>query len=80
MSLAALALVVTQLVVAGIPHETDEGTAAHLWQLLMAGQVPLIVWFIFRWLPKGPRQAIPVLAVQFVALVAAAAPVVWLGL
>ena len=80
MSLAALALVVTQLLVAGIPRDADEGSAAHLWQLLMAGQVPLIVWFAVRWLPKGPRQAIPVLAVQFVALVAAAAPVVWLGL
>jgi hypothetical protein len=80
MSMAALALVAGQLLVAGIPRDTDEGTAAHLWQLLMAGQIPLIAWFAFRWLPKGPRQAIPVLAVQLAAVVAAAAPVAWLGL
>lgn len=80
MSLAALALIVTRLLVAGVPRETDEGSAAHLWQLLMTGQVPFIVWFVFRWLPKSPRRAIPVLALQFVALVAAAAPVVWLRL
>ena len=80
MSLAALSLVAGWLLVVGIPHGTDEGATAHLWQLLMAGQVPLIAWFAFRWLPKGPRQAIPVLAVQLVAVVAAAVPVVWLGL
>ena len=80
MSMAALALVAGQLLIAGIPREADEGTAAHLWQLLMVGQLPLIAWFAFRWLPQGPRQAIPVLAVQVAAVVAAAAPVVWLGL
>ena len=80
MSMAALALVAGQLFIAGIPRETDEGTLAHLWQLLMVGQLPLIAWFAYRWLPKGPRQAIPVLATQFVAVVAAAASVVWFGL
>jgi hypothetical protein len=80
MSMVALALVAAQLLIAGIPREADEGTAAHLWQLLMAGQVPLIAWFAFRWLPRGPRQAIPVLAVQLAAIVAAVAPVMWLGL
>jgi hypothetical protein len=80
MSMAALALVAGQLLIAGIPRDADEGAAAHLWQLLMAGQIPLIAWFAFRWLPKGPRQAIPVLAVQLAAVVAAAAPVAWLGL
>jgi hypothetical protein len=80
MSMAALTLVAGQVFIAGIPREADEGTAAHLWQLLMAGQVPLIAWFAFLWLPKGPRQAIPVLAVQLAAAVAAVAPVMWLGL
>jgi hypothetical protein len=80
MSIAALALVAAQLLIAGIPRETDEGTAAHLWQFLMAGQVPFIAWFAFRWLPRGPRQAIPVLAVQLAAVVVAAVPVMWLGL
>jgi hypothetical protein len=80
MSAVALALAVGHVLVAGTAREADEGAAAHLWQLLMAGQVPLIAWFAFRWLPRGPRQAIPVLAVQLAAVVAAAAPVAWLGL
>ena len=80
MSLAALTLVAGQLLIGGIPRESDEGATALLWQLLMAGQLPLVAWFAFRWLPKGPRQAIPVLAVQLVVASAAAAPVVWLGL
>ncbi len=39
MSLAALGLVLTVVSIFGVVHETDEGTAAHLWQLLMAGQL-----------------------------------------
>ena len=80
MSMAALALVAEQLLIADTTRDTDEGAAAHVWQLLMAGQLPLIAWFALRWLPKGPRQAIPVLAVQLAAIVAAAAPIAWLGL
>jgi hypothetical protein len=80
MSFIALALVLGQLLVSDTARQTDEGASAHLWQLLMAGQAPVIAWFAFRWLPKGPRQAIPVLAVQLAAIVVAAAPVAWLGL
>jgi hypothetical protein len=80
MSLAALAVLVGQVLIVGTAREADEGAAAHMWQLLMAGQVPVIAWFAFRWLPKGPRQALPVLAVQLAAVVVAAAPVAWLGL
>ena len=36
----------------GIVHETDEGTAAHLYQLLMAGQVPVIGYFVLRYVPE----------------------------
>ena len=80
MSLAALAVLLGSVLIAGAARETDEGAAAHLWQLLMAGQVPVIAWFVVRWLPKGPRQALVVLAVQVAAIVAAAAPVALLGL
>jgi len=78
--LAALAVLLGSVLIAGAARETDEGAAAHLWQLLMAGQVPVIAWFVVRWLPKGPRQALVVLAVQVAAIVAAAAPVALLGL
>jgi hypothetical protein len=80
MSSLALALVVGHMLLAGGARETDEGTAAHLWQLLMVGQVPVIAWFAIRWIPETPRQAIAVLAVQIVAIALAAAPVALLGL
>jgi hypothetical protein len=64
----------------GTAREPDEGTAAHLWQLLMAGQMPVIAWFAIRWVSKGARQALLVLAVQVAAFTAAAAPVALLGL
>jgi hypothetical protein len=75
MSAAALALVLGQVVVFGVARQPDEGTAAHLWQLLMAGQLLAVAYFAIRWLPRAPRQALQVLAVQLVAMLAALAPV-----
>ena len=80
MSLAALALVIGHVALFGAAREADEGTAAHLWQLLMAGQMPIVAWFAIRWLPREPRQALPVLALQAAAALAALAPVFFLGL
>ena len=80
MSLTALVLVVGHIATVGIARETDEGTAAHLWQLLMVGQMPFISLFAFNWVPRRPRQALQVLALQVAAGVAAAAPVFLLGL
>ena len=75
MSLAALALVLGHLVTAGTAPQADEGAAAHLWQLLMAGQLPVVMYFAARWLPQRPRQALPVLALHLGAALAALAPV-----
>jgi len=75
MSLAALATVVIHVAMFGTARQADEGTAAHLWQLLMALQLPVIAAFAVKWLPLAPRQALLVLGVQFTAMVAAAAPV-----
>src|SRR5947209_20066934 len=41
MSLVALAVVLGHVALFGAAHEADEGTAAHIWQLLMAVQVPI---------------------------------------
>jgi len=79
MSLAALALVISHIATTGVGREADEGTAARLWQLLLAGQIPVIAFFAVKWLPCCPRQAILVLAFQAAAGVAAAAPVLLLG-
>jgi hypothetical protein len=79
MSLAALAVVLGHIAVSGVAREADEGTAAHLWQILMVGQIPVIALFALMWLPRAPRQALLVLAVQAAALIAAAAPVFFLN-
>ncbi len=75
MSTAALLVIAIYVVRFGTARQTDEGTAAHLWQLLMGGQVPIIGYFVIRWLPVDPKRAAPVLALQIVAALAAAFPV-----
>jgi hypothetical protein len=77
MSLAALATVVAYATMFGTARQADEGTAAHIWQLLMAGQVPIVAFFAVKWLPTDPRQALPVLALQMGAALAALFPVWW---
>ena len=75
MSCAALAIVLGHIAMAGVGREADEGTAAHLWQLLMAGQLPVVAFFAIKWLPRSPRPALLVLALQAGAALAALAPV-----
>jgi hypothetical protein len=80
MSLAALTVVLLHIVMFGTAREADEGTAAHIWQLLMAGQLPLVAFFALKWLPRTPGQALQVLALQIAAALAAVAPVFFLNL
>src|SRR6059058_5418982 len=75
MSLTALAIVLVYIIMFGTARQADEGTAAHLWQILMAAQIPIIAFFAIRWLPRTPGPALLVLALQAIAGVAAAAPV-----
>lgn len=75
LSLAALAIVLVHIIISGVALQTDEGTAAHLWQLLMAAQIPIVAFFAIRWLPQNPRSARPILALQATAALAALAPV-----
>jgi hypothetical protein len=77
MSLAALATVIAYATTFGTARQADEGTAAHIWQLLMAGQVPVVAFFAIKWLPAEPRQAAMVLALQVGAALAALFPVWW---
>lgn len=78
MSLAALGMVVVHAAMFGIVHEADEGTAAHIFQLLMAGQIPVVAFFAIKWLPRAPRQALQILALQAGAALAAIASVQFL--
>jgi hypothetical protein len=77
MSVAALATVITYAAMFGVARQADEGTAAHIWQLLMAGQVPVVMFFAVKWLPIEPRQALLVLGLQIGAALAAMFPVWW---
>jgi TonB family protein len=83
MSLAVLVMLCGYLgyaALVGIPREpaADEGPLAHLFQLLMAGQAPIAAFFAVKWLPRAPRQAAGILALQVGAAFAAAAPVLFL--
>ncbi|MDP9205754.1 MAG: hypothetical protein M3P12_09905 [Gemmatimonadota bacterium] len=77
MSFVALATVLLHLARFGVAPQPDEGAAAHLWQLLMAAQIPIIAFFAVKWLPRAPKEALPVLGLQIGAVLAALAPV-WL--
>ena len=80
MSLGGLATLLVSFALFGVVHETDEGTAAHIWQLLMGGQLPIIAFFAIKWLPQAPRAALVVLALQFVAALSSLAPVFYFKL
>jgi hypothetical protein len=75
MSLGALAIVLMFVAMHGTAPQADEGAAAHIWQLLMAAQAPIVLFFAVKWLPQSPRQAVPILGLQVVAALAAMAPV-----
>lgn len=75
MSLGALATVLLFLAWRGPGPQADEGAAAHIWQLLMAAQAPIVLFFAVKWVPQSPRQAVPILALQVAAALAAMAPV-----
>ena len=75
MSLIAVAVVVIRITSHGTAPQTDESTAAHLWQILMVAQVPVIVFFAIKCVPQAPRTAFCVVAVQVAVALAALAPV-----
>ena len=82
MSIAALAIVLGSIAASSgvVVRDADEGAVAHIWQLLMAGQVPILAYFVIRWLPRVPRLTVYVFGLQVAAALAAMAPVYFLGL
>ncbi|MEK7650210.1 MAG: hypothetical protein AAB367_04630 [Patescibacteria group bacterium] len=70
MSGVALTLVLGYLAIFGITEPQaaqDEGTAAHLFQLLLAGQLPIIAFFAIKYLPRDFMGALLVLVLQALA-------------
>jgi hypothetical protein len=80
MSFAAIGLVLVHVAMFGVVREADEGSAAHIFQLLMIVQIPIVAFFAIKWLPRSPKNALLVLALQVVAGLAALAPVFLLKL
>ena len=80
MSLAALSVVLVAIAIGAAKPQPDENAGAHIWQLLMAGQLPLLGWFALRWLTRDFRAALPIFGLQMVAFGAALLPVWLLGL
>jgi triacylglycerol esterase/lipase EstA (alpha/beta hydrolase family) len=80
MSLTALAVVLCHIAVYGTAREADEGATAHIWQILMAGQMPILAFFAIKWFPRAPKQSLCVLAAQAGAALASMAPVFLLNL
>jgi hypothetical protein len=78
MSLTAMALVIGHALIFGITHEADEGTAAHIFQILMVAQVPIVAFFAIKWFPRRPGQTLIVIALQALAGLLAIAAVYWL--
>ena len=71
MSSVAIAIVYGHAAIFGVVHETDEGTPAHIFQLLIALQVPIVAFFAAKWLPHAPKQTILILALQAALIVIA---------
>jgi hypothetical protein len=78
MSLVALGIVLVHFAMFGIVHEADEGAAAHIFQILMVAQLPIVLLFAITWLPRSPRKVLLVLAAQAGAVAAALASVYFL--
>jgi hypothetical protein len=64
MSLVIIAFGVREVMLYGPVRQQDEGIAAHLFQLLLPIEAVLITVYAFAWLPRTPRLAAAVLALQ----------------
>ena len=80
MSLLALAVVIGHIAAVGPARETDEGAAAHVFQLLIAAQAPIIAYVAITGVRRARRQAVAVLVVQLLAVATALTPVWYFGL
>jgi hypothetical protein len=80
MSLVVVGFGLREFATFGPVRQPDETTAAHLFQILMPAQVPIVAFFAVTWLPRAPRQALTVLALQVGAALAIFAVVFMLGL
>lgn len=81
LSLTILAALLTYIGISGPPvRGPDEGVGAHLFQMWLVFEVFMVAFFGVRWLPRAPKQALLVLALQAGAVFAACTPVAFFHL
>lgn len=80
LSFLALLVVTVALVTGSAQGQTDEGAAAHIWQLLMVAQLPLLAVFVATADWKRSSRVVAMLALQALAIGAALAPVAYFRL
>lgn len=80
MSLSAFALVMISVKLLGAHPERDEGAQAHIFQLLIGLQIPLLAFFGFKWLRQDLKTGLSVLGLQIAGIGLALAPVWYFGL
>ena len=80
MSAGALAVAIVGIAISGTKRQPDEGAAAHIWQLLMAGQLPFLAWFVLHWIKRDLKAGLSVLALQLTLFAAALFPIWYFGL
>lgn len=73
-----LVLVLRYVALHGFVGATDEGTEAHLFQLLMPLQLAGMAYFALTRVPSAPGRTLPVLALQMAAAAAVLAAVYWI--
>ncbi len=78
MSIVALTLVIAHAAIYGTVHEVDEDTPSHLFRILVVLQIPIVAYFVIRWLPGHPRKSVRALALQAGGMPAALAAAHWL--
>ena len=78
MSLTALVFLLGYVAAFGIVQHEDEGAPARIFQLIMAAQLPIVIYFAIKWLPKRPGQSLFVLALQAAAWIIPIVAVIWL--
>ena len=49
------------------PQHGDENLPAHIFQLLLAGQIPLTVHFSVKHISKVPKEVVKIIILQFLS-------------
>lgn len=75
MPAVALGLVLGRIALVGAARQLGEDAAAHLFQLLLADELPVVACFAIKWLRRAPGRTLQILGLQVAAAAVAWAPV-----